>query len=134
MRQGGRDEGDRKKPDPIAKNARRERTLRPQDGSRSDPAEQSVDVAFAPEDAEGLESATAAELEPIEISQSGLGIHFPKLDADLYLPALLEGFLGSRQWMAARLGTTGGQSRSAAKRKAAKKNGKLGSQPKKRVA
>jgi len=88
-------------------------------------------VMFAPEDAEGLEKATPAELEPIEISPSGVGIHFPKLDADLYLPVLLEGFLGSRKWMAALMGAAGGRSRSAAKRKAAKKNGKLGGRPRK---
>lgn len=93
-----------------------------------------VDLMFAPADAEGLEGATPAELEPIEISPSGLGIHFPKLDADLYVPALLEGFLGSRAWTAARMGAEGGRSRSSAKRKAAKKNGKLGGRPKKRVA
>lgn len=93
-----------------------------------------VEVMFAPEDAEGLEKATPAELETVEISPSGLGIHFPKLDADLYVPALLEGFLGSRAWMAARLGEKGGRSRSVAKRRAAKKNGKLGGRPKKRVA
>jgi hypothetical protein len=92
-----------------------------------------VDVMFSPRDAESLEKATPAELETIEISPSGLGIHFPRLDADLYLPALLEGFLGSRKWMAARLGATGGRSRSAAKRKAAKKNGRLGGRPKKKV-
>jgi len=39
-------------------------------------------------------------LEEIEITPSGYGIHFPKLDADLYLPALLQGFTGSRKWMA----------------------------------
>ena len=93
-----------------------------------------VDLMFSPRDAEGLERAAAADLEKIEISPSGFGIHFPKLDVDLYLPALLEGFLGSRKWMAARLGATGGRSRSVAKRKAAKKNGRLGGRPKKRVA
>jgi hypothetical protein len=93
-----------------------------------------VDVMFAPGDAEGLEKAAPADLERIEVSPSGLGIHFPKLDADLYVPALLEGFLGSRAWMAARLGEKGGRSRSAAKRKAAKANGKLGGRPRKRVA
>lgn len=93
-----------------------------------------VDVMFAPGDVEGLEKATLAELERVEVSPSGLGIHFPKLDADLYVPALLEGFLGSRAWMAARMGAAGGRSRSAAKRKAAKKNGKLGGRPRKRVA
>jgi hypothetical protein len=69
-----------------------------------------LNVMFSPQDAEGLEGATPAQLEPIEISPSGFGIHFPKLDADLYLPALLEGFLGSKRWMAGRLGgKTAGQ-------------------------
>jgi hypothetical protein len=93
-----------------------------------------VDVSFAPGDAEGLEDASPIQLEPIEISPSGFGIHFPKLDADIYLPALLEGFLGSRKWMASRLGTTGGRSRSKAKVSAARENGKLGGRPKKRAA
>jgi hypothetical protein len=62
-------------------------------------------VAFSPHDAEGLEDATPEMLDPIEISPSGFGIHFPKLDADLYLPALLEGFLGSKKWTASRLGS-----------------------------
>ncbi len=60
-----------------------------------------IEVMFAPHDAEGLAGAKAAQLEPIEISPSGLGLHFPKLDADLYLPALLAGRLGSARWMAA---------------------------------
>jgi len=91
----------------------------------------SLDVAFSPKDAEGLESASPAQLEPIEISPSGFGIHFPKLDADIYLPGLLEGFLGSKKWMAARLGTAGGRRKSAAKAAAAKKNGSLGGRPRK---
>jgi len=90
-----------------------------------------LDVAFSPHDAEGLESATLAQLDPIEISPSGFGIHFPKLDADIYLPALLEGFLGSRNWMASRMGAQGGKSRSAAKTLAAKRNGRSGGRPRK---
>ena len=90
-----------------------------------------LDVAFSPGDAEGLEGASPAELDTIEISPSGFGIHFPKLDADLYLPALLEGFLGSKRWMAGRLGATGGRSRSAAKASAARMNGRAGGRPKK---
>jgi hypothetical protein len=93
-----------------------------------------LDVAFSPRDAEGLEDATAAQLNAIEISPSGFGIHFPKLDADLYLPALLEGFLGSRKWMARRLGALGGKSRSTAKVAAAKKNGRRGGRPARDVA
>lgn len=90
-----------------------------------------LDVSFSPHDAQGLENARPAQLEEIEISPSGLGIHFPKLDADLYLPSLLEGFLGSRRWMASRLGRVGGKSRSAAKQAAAKANGRMGGRPKK---
>jgi uncharacterized protein DUF2442 len=90
-----------------------------------------LDVSFSPRDAQGLESATPSQLGEIEISPSGLGIRFPKLDADLYLPSLLEGFLGSRRWMASRLGGVGGRSRSAAKRAASKANGRMGGRPKK---
>jgi len=93
-----------------------------------------LEVAFAPRDAEGLEDATPAQLNVIEISPSGFGIHFPKLDADIYLPALLEGFLGSRKWMASRLGVQGGRSKSAAKAAAAKRNGRAGGRPRKREA
>ncbi|MGE5270565.1 MAG: DUF2442 domain-containing protein [Thiohalocapsa sp.] len=88
-----------------------------------------LDIAFAPRDAEGLETAAADELGEIEISPSGLGLHFPKLDADLYLPALLEGYLGSRAWMAARLGAKGGKATTPAKASAARANGRLGGRP-----
>ena len=90
-----------------------------------------VDVSFSPRAAEGLENATPSQLSPIEITPSGLGIHFPKLDADLYLPALLEGVLGSRKWMAGRLGSVGGKKTSIAKQKASRANGRLGGRPKK---
>ena len=88
-----------------------------------------LDIAFSPGDAEGLQGATPEQLDPIEISPSGFGIHFPKLDADIYLPALLEGFLGSKRWMAGRLGAAGGRSRSASKALAARKNGRVGGRP-----
>jgi hypothetical protein len=90
-------------------------------------------VSFSPQDAEGLERAKASQLEPIEISKSGFGLHFPKLDADLYVPGLLEGFFGSKKWMAARLGQAGGQSRSPSKKAASRANGKLGGRPRKRA-
>jgi hypothetical protein len=90
-----------------------------------------LDLSFLPHDAQGLEHAKPSQLSEIEISPSGLGIYFPKLDADLYIPALLEGFLGSKQWMASRLGQLGGKSRSAAKKAASRVNGKLGGRPRK---
>jgi hypothetical protein len=90
-----------------------------------------LDVAFAPQDAQGLESAKPEQLDQIEITPSGLGIHFPKLDADLYLPALLDGLLGSHAWMAARLGAKGGRATTSAKVAAARANGRLGGRPRK---
>jgi hypothetical protein len=37
-------------------------------------------------------------------------LHWPRLDADLYLPALMEGVIGSRRWMARVMGKAGGRS------------------------
>ena len=91
-------------------------------------------LSFSPRDAQGLEHARPSQLEPIEISPSGFGLHFPKLDADLYVPGLLEGLMGSRKWMAARLGAVGGQSRSRAKKRAARANGRLGGRPRRDAA
>lgn len=88
-------------------------------------------VSFKPHDAQGLEQAKPDDLADIEISPSGLGLHFPNLDADLYLPALLEGFLGSRKWMAAAMGKAGGHSASKVKAAASRTNGKLGGRPRK---
>lgn len=90
-----------------------------------------LELAFSPKHAQGLEHAHPADLADIEITPSGLGIHFPRLDADLYLPALLEGFLGSRRWLAAEIGRLGGSASSKAKAAAARQNGKLGGRPKK---
>ena len=89
-----------------------------------------IEVAFRPRDAQGLERAKPDQLDTIEISPSGLGIHFPKLDADIYLPALLEGFLGSKRWIAAEHGKIGGSVSTTAKAAAARRNGKLGGRPK----
>lgn len=93
-----------------------------------------VELAFPPKLAEGLQDAAPADLTEIEVSPSGFGIHFPKLDAQLYLPALLKGVFGSKRWMAAQLGAAGGRSRSRAKTAAARANGKRGGRPQKTEA
>lgn len=93
-----------------------------------------VELGLAPRDVEGLAGASVDDLRAVEIDNLGLGIHFPRLDADLYVPALLEGVLGSRRWMAARLGAAGGQARSAAKATAARENGRRGGRPRKSAA
>ncbi len=85
-----------------------------------------LEVAFKPHDAQGLQDARPAQLADIGISPSGLGLHFPQLAADLYLPALLQGFLGSRQWMAQAMGKAGGLAATQQKAAAARANGRPG--------
>jgi hypothetical protein len=87
--------------------------------------------AFRPDDAQGLEGATTAQLKKIEITPSTFGINFPLLDAQFDITGLLQGHFGSRKWMAARLGAAGGASRSKSKVTAARANGKLGGRPRK---
>jgi len=90
-----------------------------------------LEIAFAPRDAQGLENAHPADLADAEISASGLGVHFPMIDADIYIPALLEGFLGSKRWMASQMGKVGGKAATEVKASAARENGKLRGRPKK---
>jgi hypothetical protein len=90
-----------------------------------------VEVTFPPELAEGLADATPSDLAKIEITPSGLGLHWPTLDADLYVPGLLAGAFGDKRWMAAQLGASGGSARSKAKTRAARANGRLGGRPRK---
>jgi len=90
-----------------------------------------VELAFPAALAEGLRGASADSLSDVEISPSGLGLHWPKLDADLYIPALIQGKFGSRRWMAQELGAKGGRARTSAKSVAARLNGRKGGRPKK---
>jgi len=66
-----------------------------------------VEIGFAPRDAEGLQNATLDDLKAVEVEAFGLGIHFPTIDADLYVPALLDGILGSARWMETRSKASG---------------------------
>jgi Protein of unknown function (DUF2442) len=93
-----------------------------------------VELAFPAKLAEGLAGASAESLAEIEISPAGLGLHWPKLDADMYVPALLQGVFGSKNWMARQLGAIGGRSRTKAKAAAARENGRKGGRPKKTAA
>jgi hypothetical protein len=93
-----------------------------------------LELAFPPALAEGLADAAPEDLANIEISPAGFGLHWPKLDADLYIPALLQGVFGSRQWMAAQLGAAGGRARSSAKAASSRTNGLKGGRPRKKRA
>jgi hypothetical protein len=88
-----------------------------------------IELAFPTRLAEGLAGASAEALAEIEISPAGLGLHWPRLDADLYVPALLQGVFGSKSWMARQLGAQGGRARSVAKAAASRRNGRKGGRP-----
>jgi len=92
-----------------------------------------VQLSVPTRNIEGLADASTEDLTEIEISPAGLGLHWPKLDADVYVPALLQGVFGSKKWMAALLGASGGRSTSAKKTAAARQNGHKGGRPR-RVA
>jgi hypothetical protein len=83
---------------------------------------------FPVEQAQGLAGAKVAALRSIQISASGLGLHWPKLDADLYVPSLVKGVLGTQAWMK-QIGAAGGRAATEAKSTAARANGKLGGRP-----
>jgi len=93
--------------------------------------ESGLGLTMSSKDVQGLQDAKPEDLADAEISRSGLGIHFPAIDIDLYLPGLLEGYLGTKRWMAARNGQAGGKVSNKAKAAAARENGKRGGRPRK---
>ena len=86
--------------------------------------------AFPPKLSEGLENATPEQLAEVEIAGAGFDLHWPALDEDLYVPALLSGIFGTKTWMR-ELARRAGQSTSPAKAAAARANGAKGGRPRK---
>ena len=82
---------------------------------------------------ECLASAQESDLTDIEITPSGLALHWDRLDADVYVPSLLQGIFGTKKWMAAQLGSAGGRASSPAKAAAARVNGAKGGRPRKQA-
>ena len=80
--------------------------------------------------AQELANAKPADLRLVEVTAAGLGLHWPTLDADLYVPNVLKGVLGNRKWMA-HIGAAGGKAKTQAKSLAARENGKRGGRPSK---
>ena len=107
--------------------------------ARYDAARDLVEIAlgdgtffsFPPRLTQALADAAPGQLTEIEVVGAGTGLHFPTIDADLYIPALVEGVFGSKAWMASRMGQEGGRARSDRKTAAARANGKLGGRPRK---
>lgn len=93
-----------------------------------------IELTFPAALAEGLADAPDDKLADIEVSPAGLGLHWPQLNADLYVPALIQGVFGSEKWMAKHLGAQGGRARTPAKVAAARENGRKGGRPRKSAA
>ena len=81
-----------------------------------------------------LSSASPDELTPIEVEGVGFNLHWPNLDADLYVPALVAGVFGTRDWIGKALARQAGRTTSVAKAAASRKNGAKGGRPRKRSA
>lgn len=87
--------------------------------------------SFPPALTQALANAKPSQLAQVQVVGGGTGLYFPRLDADLYVPALFEGVFGSKAWTAAQLGKQGGRARSARKTASSRENGKLGGRPRK---
>ncbi|MBL8580051.1 MAG: DUF2442 domain-containing protein [Mesorhizobium sp.] len=80
-----------------------------------------------------LQGAGADDLAEIETDAVGLNLHWPTLDVDLYVAALVSGIFGTRKWMKTELARLAGSSKSPAKAAAARANGAKGGRPRKAV-
>lgn len=56
--------------------------------------------SFPPELAQGLAGASPEDLAEVEVTPSGDGLHWEKLDADFSVAALLAAVFGTDAWMA----------------------------------
>jgi hypothetical protein len=78
-----------------------------------------------------LHDAGDADLALVEVDGMGFNLHWPTLDVDLYVPALVSGIFGTRDWMSKQLARVAGQAKSPAKAAAARANGAKGGRPRK---
>jgi hypothetical protein len=77
---------------------------------------------------QGLADVAAAKIKSVRIDGNGYGLYWPELDLAMSVPDLIAGCFGTRVWMTA-LARHGGKSTSAAKARAARKNGAKGGRP-----
>lgn len=56
--------------------------------------------AFPARLVQDLHEASAEHLARVEVDGVGFNLHWPTLDVDLYVPALLAGIFGTQSWMA----------------------------------
>lgn len=89
--------------------------------------------AFPAQLVQDLQGASDDDLAAVFVDGLGFNLHWPALDADLYVPALVAGVFGTRVWMASALARRAGQAKSPAKAAAARTNGAKGGRPRHRA-
>lgn len=77
--------------------------------------------------------ASPEDLGSVDVDGMGFNLHWPRLDADLYVPALVTGVFGTRDWMKTALARQAGSTTSTAKAAAARANGRKGGRPRKQA-
>ena len=82
--------------------------------------------AFPAQRVQDLEGASDEDLADVEVDGAGFNLHWPKLDVDLFVAALVAGVFGTRAWIASELARVAGRARSPAKAAAARSNGAKG--------
>ena len=90
--------------------------------------------AFPVDRVQELRGASHEALADVEVDGAGFNLHWPRLDVDLYVPALVAGIFGTRAWMAGDLARIAGRAKSPAKAAAARANGAKGGRPRKAAA
>lgn len=87
--------------------------------------------AFPAELVEDLHGADPQALADVRVDGAGFNLHWPALEADLYVPSLLAGVFGTRAWMTREMARIAGRATSPAKAAAARANGAKGGRPRK---
>jgi hypothetical protein len=82
---------------------------------------------------EDLNGASPDDLETVIVDGLGFNLHWPRLDIDLYVPALVAGVFGTKAWMTRALARQAGRATSPAKSAAARANGAKGGRPRKQA-
>lgn len=80
-----------------------------------------------------MHGADDEALTNVVIDGVGFNLHWPVLDADLYVPALVAGVFGTRDWMAREWARLAGSATSPAKAAASRTNGAKGGRPRKQA-
>jgi len=86
---------------------------------------------FPAELAQELHGADDETLSGVVVDGAGFNLHWPAIDADLYVPALVAGVFGTRDWMAKEWARRAGRATTPAKAAASRANGAKGGRPRK---